>query len=89
MKKIIPNLTSKNICDEHADIYTQIDFLFRTLNNVVHDGESFYKDDSGTKHHVEYEKARNFFTSVIEVMKWLRNIDTPIAEKLKCFIDIQ
>lgn len=86
-KIIIPYLMSKDLSIEHNNQYEQIDFLFRTRNKIVHNGKAFYKDDSGTKHNVDYEKAHKFFLSVIDVMEWLRNIDATIAEDLKCFID--
>lgn len=90
-KKVIPYLISesKKLSIEHKDLYDQVDFLFRTRNNIVHDGRSFYKDDSNTEHNVDYQKAHKFFLSTMEVMEWLRNIDSAIAEELKCFIDTE
>lgn len=86
-KKLIPYLTSKDLSIENKDQYEQIDFLFRTRNKIVHDGKAFYRDDSGTEHIVDYEKAHQFFLSVMQVLEWFRNIDATISEQLKCFID--
>jgi len=88
-KKMIPYLTSKSLSVENRRQYEQIDFLFRTRNNIVHAGKASYKDDNGTEHSVDYEKAHNFFLATMEVLEWLKNIDAVIAEQIKCFIDIR
>jgi len=88
-KKIIPYLTSINLNVEDKDKYQQVDFLFRTRNKIVHTGEPFYIDDSGTKIKVNFEKSREFFWVSLDVFEWVRKIDANIAEQLKCFIDLK
>lgn len=83
-KKIIPYLTSKNLDIDH---YDQIDYLFRTRNKIVHEGRTYYNDKHGAACQVDAEKANRFFLSASEAMEWFRNIDSTIADELKCFID--
>ena len=83
-KKLIPYLTAKNL---DTGKYDEIDYLFRTRNKIAHEGKAFYKDKHGVVCSVDVERARRFFLSAVEVMEWLRNIDSAIADTLKCFID--
>jgi hypothetical protein len=85
-KKLIPYLTSKSL---DIDKYDEIDYLFRARNKVVHEGKPFYNDKHGAVCFVDIERARRFFQSAIEIMEWLRTVDSPTADKLKCFIDTQ
>ena len=88
-KKLIPYLVSKDLSAEDKNTYKLIDFLFRTRNKIVHEGKTFYRDDSGTDHIIDYKKSHGFFLAAIDVLEWMRKIDVTVAEQLKCFIDIR
>ena len=49
----------------------------------------FTKDDSGKEYNVDYEEAHKFFLNALDIMEWIREIDSEIAEQLKCFIEIK
>lgn len=81
-KKLIPYLASRNLSKEKINEYQLIDFLFRTRNKIVHEGETYYKDDSNSKHVVDFKKSHHFFLAALDVLNWIRKIDTAIAEKI-------
>jgi len=62
-KKLLPFLASKDLSAEKKKKYQLIDFLFRTRNKIVHEGEAYYKNDSGIKHIVDFKKSHDFFFS--------------------------
>ncbi|MFQ5964251.1 MAG: hypothetical protein ACE5KZ_08215 [Candidatus Scalinduaceae bacterium] len=86
--KVIPFLANKDLCKEDSNKYWLIDYLFQTRNKIVHTGECYYKDKKGEKCITDYNKAHEFFLTTIDVMEWIRKIDSSIAEKLKCSIGI-
>jgi hypothetical protein len=86
-KKLIPYLASKDLSAEKGNQYQFIDYLFRTRNKIVHEGEAYYKNDGGIKQIVDFEKSHEFFLSALSVLNWIRKIDTNIAEQLRYFVD--
>ena len=59
--------------DANTQAYTQIVFLFRCRNKVVHRGELAYRDEAATTHTVNPELIEKWWTSVEELMVWLKS----------------